>query len=111
MRENMHVLCMNSAPLRLREEASTPYSFMPRGGQNPTDAQRGYNRIVRDLQDQWLKRTNTSPDTRLTTDRIPATRFPPATEAGWLRNERRKRDRRRRERVAQAGGGLAGLRS
>jgi hypothetical protein len=110
MRENMHVLCMELAPLKWVGENITPYSFMPRGGQNPTNVQRGYNRIVRHLKDQWLRRTNTSPNTRLTIDYLPPTRFSPATEAGWLRNERRRRDRRKRARIASAGGGLAGLR-
>jgi hypothetical protein len=113
LRENMHIICTEDEPLQWRGEVEVdPRASRHVRGDNHTDFQRAWNIGVRELATAW--RSSNPPLPRMIAPHrnpsaYPPSRFPPAQEAAWLREQRRRRNRSRRRVILESGLGLGSL--
>lgn len=116
--ENLHFLCVEDAPLQWYGESQAwKHTWALRGGTSPTLFQRGWNQTIGSMQEGWSRARRNIPRPQVDKryffqppgfDYGPP-RFEPASEAGWLRTFRRRRDRRKRQRLQAEKRGVSSL--
>jgi hypothetical protein len=102
-RENLLAAAVENATVSWRGQMVTPEVLERRSGDAELD------RMVRSLGHRWRLRNldRTLADGYETEHAYSSARFAPSEEVAWMRMMRRKRDRNRRNKIAEAGEGLS----